>query len=419
MLSLMPHQKEVLEKTKDFHRCAYYLDMGLGKTFVGSEKMISLGNPVNLLICQKSKVEDWCDHFRTYYPEVMVFDLTKRKELDIYLESNIKNVVGVINYDLVFRRTELTRMEDFTLCLDESSLVQNETTKRAKFVLKMHPENVILLSGTPTSGKYENLWSQCKLLGWDIPKKVFWKSYIITEWKDFGGFLQEQVVGYKNVNHLKRKLAEHGAVFMKTAEVMNLPEMTEQEIMLKPTKEYRQFLKEGFLELEDGTELVGDNGFSRMLYARQLCGRWHTDKQNAFLDLLNSTEDRLIVFYCYTAEMELLRALCEELGRPTSLINGKTKDFTAYERQENSVTFVQYQAGAMGLNLQKANKIIYFTLPLGKGSCDLWEQSKKRIHRIGQNRPCFYYYLLVKNTIEVQNLEALRQGKELTDELFV
>lgn len=72
----------------------------------------------------------------------------------------------------------------------------------------------------------------------------------------------------------------------------------------------------------------------------------------------------------------------------------------------------------MGGNFQKANKIIYFTLPLGKGSCDLWEQSKKRIHRIGQTSTCFYYYLLVKGSIEEMNLESLKLGKELTDDLF-
>lgn len=46
----------------------------------------------------------------------------------------------------------------------------------------------------------------------------------------------------------------------------------------------------------------------------------------------------------------------------------------------------------------------------------MWEQSKKRIHRIGQAKPCFYYYLLVKGTVEERNLAALKEGKELTDE---
>jgi len=35
----MPHQIQALNKTESFNRCAYYLDMGLGKTFVGAEKM--------------------------------------------------------------------------------------------------------------------------------------------------------------------------------------------------------------------------------------------------------------------------------------------------------------------------------------------------------------------------------------------
>ena len=55
--------------TKDRNRVAYYLDMGLGKTFVGSEKMKQLENKVNLVICQKSKVNDWIQHFENYYSE--------------------------------------------------------------------------------------------------------------------------------------------------------------------------------------------------------------------------------------------------------------------------------------------------------------------------------------------------------------
>ena len=34
-MELFKHQQEALEQTKDLNRVAYYLDMGLGKTFVG------------------------------------------------------------------------------------------------------------------------------------------------------------------------------------------------------------------------------------------------------------------------------------------------------------------------------------------------------------------------------------------------
>ena len=445
VLNLMPHQQYALELTQDLNHVAYYYDMGLGKTFIGAEKMFLLNNDVNLVVCQKSKIDDWLDHFEKYYPEYEVFNLTKKTQAVRFRElidtrtvyDHKKQIVGVINYDLVYRRSYITHIKDFTLMLGESSLIQNETAKRSKFILKLQPESVVLLSGTPTSGKYEKLWSQCKLLGWDIQKKAFWASYVDTEWVEQGQFKREVVTGYKHVDHLKKKLAQHGAVFMKTQEVIELPEQIEQKIYVKPTKEYRHFMKNGYLVLDtlnliqfkddsdfygnDVTprvELVGDNSLTKTLYARQLCGQWHKEKLEAFRDLLESTEDRVIVFYNFNEELTRLKKICEALDREVSFVNGSGRSMYAYECVENSVTFIQYQAGAMGGNFQKANKIIYYTLPLGKGSCDLWEQSKKRIHRIGQDKSCFYYYLLVKGSFEEKNFAALRKGKELTDGLF-
>lgn len=215
----MPHQEEALNQTDGKNRCAYYLDMGLGKTFVGAEKMYLLNNTVNLVICQKSKIDDWVQHFKDYYPEYRVMNLTKKSEAvnfrtmvetkDIY-DQNIQ-IVGVINYDLVFRRSYIAHMTGFTMMLDESSLICNETAKRSKFILKLKPESVILLSGTPTAGKYERLWSQLRLLGWNITKKAFYASYVQTEWIDTGnGFKQEIITGYKNVQHLKKDLHNSG-----------------------------------------------------------------------------------------------------------------------------------------------------------------------------------------------------------------
>ena len=425
-LHFMPHQNEVLKKTEQFNRVAYYLDMGLGKTFVGAEKMWELNNAVNLVICQKSKIDDWVQHFKEYYPDYEVFDLTRksqaitfRNRIDTKGLYKTVQVVGVINYDVTFRRDWLLKISDFTMMLDESSLITNENAKRSKAILKMKPESVILLSGTPTAGKYEKLWSQVQLLGWKITKDAFWNSYVDTQWVENGsGFKQEVITGYKNVEHLKKKLSQYGAVFMKTSEVLNLPEQIEQKIKVRPTKQYRDFIKHSYLMLDDGTELVGDNNLTKILSARQLCGQYHAEKLDAFRDLVQSTEDRLIIFYNFTAELDAMKAIAEELERPVSVVRGGEDDRTAYEQCSDSITFIQYQAGAMGGNFQKANKIIYFTLPLGKGSCDLWEQSKKRIHRIGQNNTCFYYYLLVKGSIEEKNLESLKVGKELTDELF-
>ena len=79
MITLYLHQQKALDLTAAHNRCAYYLDMGLGKTFVGSEKMMALNTRINLLVCQCSKVPDWVEHFQTHYTRNCVFDLTSEQ----------------------------------------------------------------------------------------------------------------------------------------------------------------------------------------------------------------------------------------------------------------------------------------------------------------------------------------------------
>ena len=74
-MKLYQHQIDGLKATEGMTRVAYYWDMGLGKTFEGSEKLIQLGAKVNLIVCQKSKINDWYDHFRQNYPSIHVHDL--------------------------------------------------------------------------------------------------------------------------------------------------------------------------------------------------------------------------------------------------------------------------------------------------------------------------------------------------------
>ena len=411
--------------------------MGLGKTYTGSEKLRELNGLVNLVVCQKSKLEDWLNHFKNNY-DFVVYDLTNKTDFSNFIKSSLQNTrsVAIINYELIFRRPEIARIHIDTLMLDESSMIQNEQAKRSKFILKLNPNNVILLSGTPTSGKYERLWSQAKLLGWSISKTLYWNQYVNYHIDTRQGFPLKIIDGYKNVERLKQKLREHGAQFLKTDEVMTLPEQTFIDSFVPNTKEYRKFKKDGIIKLYNnkeykdsdfesdffGTtdtsgviELVGDTALTKMLYERQLCGMYCSDKLNAFRDLLESTEDRLIVFYNFTSEYEKLWKISQEYEKPRSVVNGSKKDLSNYEQYCNSVTFVQYQSGAMGLNLQKANKIIYFTPPL---SCENWMQSQKRIHRIGQSKACFYYRLICKNSVEERIYDALARGVDYTDKLF-
>lgn len=406
-VKLLPHQKEALDLTRDFNKTAYYYDMGLGKTFIGSEKLKELNANHNLIICQKSKIKDWYEHCKIYYSQYNTIIYSKSRPIP-------NNSIVIINYDLVWRRPELLKLDNFTLMLDESSCIKNEKSNRSKFILKMKPTNVILLSGTPCSGKYEELYSQCQLLGWNISKKAFWDTYIQTRNMNVNGFKIPIVIGYKNVDRLKAKLREYGAVFMKTEEVLTLPEQMDNIVKVESTKEYKKFKKNRLVEIDE-VELVGDTTLNNMLYQRQLAAMYNNNKYEALSDILQSTEDRVLIFYNFTQELDVIKKICKKLDKPVSVVNGKTKDLRNYESKDNSVTLLQYQAGAMGLNLQLSNKIIYFSLPL---SSELFEQSKKRTHRMGQKRTCMYYYLITEGTIEEKIFDVLGTRRDFTNKLF-
>lgn len=429
MLKLFPHQEQVLKDTDRLNKVAYYLDMGLGKTFVGAEKAMQLGERITLVVCPKSLIETWVNHFVEYYEtneNLMIYNMADWEkddwelfEKDPHFEDDrhdVSKYVLVVNYDLIFIREGFKHLSGFTLMLDESSVIQNKASKRTKSVLGMKVNNVILLSGTPTSGKYENLWTQANLLGWNISEDLYNKQYVNWKKVDAGGGFVRKIPDdeepYKNVDRLKYKLGVHGAVFMKTEEVIDLPKQNFIEIPVKNTPDYWDFMKNEYLRKDD-FELIGDTILTKRLYLRQLASQYNQNKMDAFKDLMNSTHDRLIVFYNFTDELEKLQKMTD---RPVSIINGQTKDLESYELYDNSITFVQYQAGAMGLNLQKANKIIYFSLT---EKSELFEQSKKRIHRIGQDQPCFYYILETKGSIDEDIYKNLKLRKDYTDELFV
>lgn len=419
-MKLFPHQEEALNLTEGFQNIAVYHDMGLGKTFTGSEMMKRFGCRNNLIICQKSKVDDWFNHFCTNYSDqgYSFLNLTNKGELEYFMEDTpLLKKVGIINYELAWRRKELLKLKDFCLMLDESSLIQNSKAKQSKFILKLKPDHVILLSGTPTGGKYENLWTQVHLLGWGIKEDLFLRRYVNWRKIEVGGLIRKIVDKsdpYKRIDSLKDRMREYGAIFKKTEECYQLPEQIFTKVFVKPPREYWTFRRDSIVSV-DSVELVGDTTLTKMLYQRQLCGQYNPCKLDALRDLLESTNDRLIVFYNFDSELYKIKELCAELNRPVSEVNGHNKDLTAYEDEINSVTLCQYRSASKGLNLQKCNRIVYFTLPLGSED---FEQSKKRIHRIGQEHSCFYYLMLSTGTIEESILSTLEQRKDYTDELF-
>lgn len=409
-MGLFAYQQAALDRVDGKRRCAFYHDMGLGKTFTGAEKLMSDRRWKRaLVVCQKSKVADWVDHFGAHY-DMPVVDLTKQ---DVCRDAE---AVMIINYDLIWRRPQLMELDDLALMFDESSLLQNATSKRTKAAMKLagKADTLVLLSGTPVDGKYERLWTQLNMLGWHIDKKLFWRQYVESETTMREGFPITKVTGYKNEERLARKMKELGCDFLKTDDVIDLPDQRFIRIDVPMSEYYRKFAKTNVITAF-GRDFVGDTVFGDLTAKRQLAAAYSPAKLEAFGDLLDGTSKRLVVFYNFDVELEGLTAELENRHRPYGVLNGKAHDLSPFFDTGDGVALIQYQSGAMGVNLQQADTCVYFSPPLASS---LFEQSKKRIHRVGQDKPCTYYELVSKGTIEEKIYDTLAMRRDYTEKLF-
>ena len=414
-VKLYEHQKAVLQQTKDFNKVAYYLDMGLGKTYCGSYKAVSFEDPI-LIICPKSLVPQWIDHFKSTHPEWIRYDLTKKKQLEYFIDDECCNKVGVINYESCWRRQEIQKVKGVTLMLDESQAIANNTSKQTKGIMKLNYKNVILLSGTPASNaRYDKLYTQLKLLGLSMNKRSYEDRYCnFFEMENSG--IKFRVLSkrnpYKNVDELKTVMKDLGCIFMKTDEVLDLPQQRFIDVPIAKSKFYKTFEKDGYVDCGE-IEYISNGPAQDMLYMRQLCNS--KEKLDMLKTLLESTNDRVIIFYNFDIELKLLQQYISKLKRPMSFINGHEKNLDCYNNNDDSITLVQYQSGSAGVNLQLANKMIYYSPPV---KSDFYEQSKKRIHRIGQSTSCTYWKLITSNSIEQKIYNTLDLKRDYTEELF-
>ena len=409
-MGLFTYQQAALDRVDGKRRCAFYHDMGLGKTFTGAEKLMSDRRWKRaLVVCQKSKVADWVDHFEAHY-DMPVVDLTKQ---DVY--RDVEGVM-VVNYDLIWRRPQLMELDDLALMFDESSLLQNAASKRTKAAMKLagKADTLVLLSGTPVDGKYERLWTQLRMLGWHIDEKLFWRQYVESETTMHEGFPITKVTGYKNEERLVRKMKELGCDFLKTGDVIDLPDQRFIRVDVPMSEYYRKFAKTNVITAF-GRDFVGDTVFGDLTAKRQLAAAYSPAKLEAFGDLLDGTSKRLVVFYNFDVELEGLTAELEKRYRLYGVLNGKAHDLSPFFDTDDGVALIQYQSGAMGVNLQRADTCVYFSPPLASS---LFEQSKKRIHRVGQDKPCTYYELVSKGTVEEKIYDTLAMRRDYTEKLF-
>ena len=154
--------------------------------------------------------------------------------------------------------------------------------------------------------------------------------------------------------------------------------------------------------------------------AAELCYVWrrvvNTDdsRQVALLELYEK-HPKMIIFYNFDYELDILRKLFESAGVEIGEWNGHKHQPVPDGR--NWVYLVQYTAGAEGWNCIKTDTIIFYSQNY---SYKVMQQSAGRIDRL--NTPftdLYYYHLKSRSGIDLAISRALREKKNFNERKYV
>lgn len=125
--------------------------------------------------------------------------------------------------------------------------------------------------------------------------------------------------------------------------------------------------------------------------------------------------DRLIIFYNYNYERDILIKIAEELGREYAQWNGH-----AHEELPNSdewLYIVQYTAGAEGWNCITTNAILFYSMNY---SYKITEQAEGRIDRLNTKyKELEYYFLTSDSSIEKDIYKAIKTKEKFNESAWV
>ncbi len=298
--------------------------------------------------------------------------------------------------------------------LDEWAVISDEhacskagiSSQQGKAFLQLVKRTDTWTGWTATPGdKWEDYYAYFTQTGYTRNKTDFRNKFCVMQTYPFPKLLARK----NEAEYMRIKQAIWHEVDSSEME-RELPAMNHRIVKLKQPKGYKQVKKTH--ETLEGEFL--DNASAYTHYLRRLC--FSKEKLKWLVEFVEGLQTSCIVFYSYDDEREQIeQALKGKVGKIWN-INGKTHDVPTEDTIGNhDVVLAQWQAGAFGLNLQFMN---YWVSMTPNYSYTITTQAMKRIHRQGQTKPCFYYWLRCENTIEDEVYKCLHEKKDFDEILW-
>ncbi|WP_303645045.1 DEAD/DEAH box helicase, partial [uncultured Muribaculum sp.] len=442
---LFAHQQDAyvfaLDTFEKGKAVALLADMGTGKSMMTIAITGTLeadkGVKKMLVVCPKSIVGVWEDEFRKfadYRYALTVLDGTMEKKRSSfnYMQGAALQII-VVNYESCWRlETEISKWNPDLIVCDESSKIKTPSASQSKALHRLGRQSKynIILTGTPITGSPLDIFSQYKFLD----DSIFGTSFYLfrNRYAILGGYQNRMIVGYRHLDELVEKV--HSIAFrIKIEDAVDLPPFIDETraITLEPKAQslYRMLEQDCYAELANG-EVTARNVLTQLLRLAQCTGGFIRDdikgeaqqvsgaKLDALEDIIDTCldeEKKVVVFARFVPEIEAIAAMLKKKKIGYAQIYGATTDRADQvkkfqEDPEIKVFIGQLQTTGMGLTLTAANVAVFYSLDFSYAN---YEQSRARIHRIGQKQKCLYIHLVGKGTVDEKILNALKHKGDI------
>lgn len=390
---LYKFQREIVDQAKPNYLIAS--DVGTGKTMMAIHHYLkhNKGEPL-LVVAPPAKIKEggWDDEIKF-----------------ISSEYNIPIAYETLSYGMISKKWQ--EYKGYFVVFDECHYIKNPTSQRGKSAnqLTKAATHFLLLSGTPASNNIGDMINYYIMFGFTKNKTQFNKKFGVWEQKFFGQRTVNQVVDYKEKDKLLGWYKQF-AISIKKDDVLDLPPIVFKTVRFKASKEYKIIAKDRVLG-----DVAYDNPSSLTHGLRE-----HANLKDklAYLEMLfEGTDNNIVVFYNYNSELDAIKEITKD--KTVYEVNGSKQHLppkSEWANTKNSVTLVQYMAGAAGIELQYANIVVYYTPTF---SFQDYAQSLGRTHRNGQKKKVTVFKFLTTDSIEENVWGALANKKDFDKKLYI
>ena len=354
-------------------------------------------------------------------------DQRAKQLLELIEEFFVVVNVATLRSDKIIEAFKKSPNKFGLIAVDEAHKISNKSSQQGANLLKLNSPYKIAATGTPI---VNSPLSAYLLLAWTENDAATLTTYK-SNYCEFGGFNNSQVVGYKNLDVLKEEM-DLCSIRRTLDQVRDdMPLKTVHYEIVEMSDAHRKFyeaIKEGVKEEADKIELKSSNLLALTTRLRQAtaCPAILTSQDILsskvercveIVEDLVSQGEKVVVLSTFKEPVYQLAKLLEKY-RP-SVNTGDIADqvisdnMDRFQNDPNSKIFLgTHSKCGTGFTLNAASYMICIDTPYTHSS---FSQSTDRIWRVTNTRPAFITVLSCGDSIDERVAEIVENKKELSD----